>query len=603
MVARPTKRPRNVNAFQAAAILYGDWGTSKAYVIGLAFALAGYSSFWLIAAVSLLIILVGCNYITICKFSPSGGGVYASARKHSNVLALIAAFFLLADYLITAALSALSCFEYLRVSHPAYWAIGTVIIIGMINFFGPRHSGNLALVVATFTILVVLLLAIVAIPYIGEAVNNIQPLEPGIWINWDHFAGIIVALSGIEAIANATGVMQLDPGSTEENPSVHQTSKKAIIWVMVEVAFFTAFFGFMMNAIPGLSIVDHQVLSPDNESIRDAMLRYMGQYFISNYWDGETLGYLFGSIVSFAFGLLLLSAVNTAIVALVSLLFVMSRDGEMPESFQSLTPFGVPRYPLLFTVIGISAILFVIHDVAALANLYAVGFVGAIATNLGVNAVDRALPMTKGQRLLMWLTFGILILIEITLFITKPDARRFAISIMAVGLILRMWVVEYRQKKWATKKITLRHASLFTDDTRTPLHEGAILCAVRTTGKTLDFALQEAKQYHQPLYLLFIREQRIITLEDRNRTWVDDEQASSIFAYAKDHAPEVDMKFFYVVSDSPVETIVNMAQDLHASRLILGRPRHSVMLQLLRGNIVQEISEVLPPNIDLLVIS
>ena len=34
-------RPRNVDWKRAAALLYGDWGTSKAYVIGLAFVAAG----------------------------------------------------------------------------------------------------------------------------------------------------------------------------------------------------------------------------------------------------------------------------------------------------------------------------------------------------------------------------------------------------------------------------------------------------------------------------------------------------------------------------------------------------------------------------------
>ena len=43
-------RPRNVDWKRAGALLYGDWGTSKAYVVGLAFAVAGYASFWLIAA-------------------------------------------------------------------------------------------------------------------------------------------------------------------------------------------------------------------------------------------------------------------------------------------------------------------------------------------------------------------------------------------------------------------------------------------------------------------------------------------------------------------------------------------------------------------------
>ena len=37
-------RPRNVDWKRAAALLYGDWGTSKAYVIGLAFIAAGFSS-------------------------------------------------------------------------------------------------------------------------------------------------------------------------------------------------------------------------------------------------------------------------------------------------------------------------------------------------------------------------------------------------------------------------------------------------------------------------------------------------------------------------------------------------------------------------------
>src|SRR5262249_4427293 len=159
--------------------------------------------------------------------------------------------------------------------------------------------------------------------------------------------------------------------------------------------------------------------------------------------------------------------------------------------------------------------------------------------------------------------------------------------------ILRMFIVEHRQKQWAAKKIKLRHTSLFTDDIRNPLHEGALLCAVRTAGKTLDFAIEEAMQHHQPLYILFIREQKIITEEDRNRTWLDDEEACKIFDYAKEKASELNMKFFYTVSQSPVETIVNMAEQLHVSRLILGRPRHSVMLQLLRGNIAREISEVL----------
>src|SRR5467141_5477337 len=66
-------RPRNVDWKRAAALLYGDWGTSKAYVIGLAFLAAGFSSLPIILAVCVLTGLVGINYAVICRYFPDGG--------------------------------------------------------------------------------------------------------------------------------------------------------------------------------------------------------------------------------------------------------------------------------------------------------------------------------------------------------------------------------------------------------------------------------------------------------------------------------------------------------------------------------------------------
>src|SRR5215467_1860458 len=143
MTATNVKRPRNVDAPRAAAILYGDWGTSKAYVIGLAFATAGYASFWLIAPMCLLTALVGLNYMVICRHYPDGGGVYASVRHRSEILSIVGAFLLIADYLVTAGISALSAFQYLGqyvnvfgiAHHPEWWAAAAVVVIGALNYF------------------------------------------------------------------------------------------------------------------------------------------------------------------------------------------------------------------------------------------------------------------------------------------------------------------------------------------------------------------------------------------------------------------------------------------------------------------------------------
>src|SRR5260370_12127087 len=97
-------RRRNVGWARASALLYGDWGTSKAYVIGLAFVAAGFASFPIILAVCFLTGLVGYNYIIICKHFPDGGGVYSSAREQSRVLAVLGSLLLLAEFLTASAL-------------------------------------------------------------------------------------------------------------------------------------------------------------------------------------------------------------------------------------------------------------------------------------------------------------------------------------------------------------------------------------------------------------------------------------------------------------------------------------------------------------------
>jgi len=250
IVASTTRRPRNVDAPRAAAILYGDWGTSKAYVIGLAFAVGGYSSFWLIAAMCVLTALVGLNYMVICRHYPDGGGVYASVRHRSEIVSIVGAFLLIADYIVTAALSALSAFDYVGLPHPEIFAAIAIAVIGALNILGPRHTGGLAFLISVPTAVVVLILAAFSIPHLHDAVRHLQPLTGGFARNWKGFVGVVLALSGVEAIANATGVMKLNKGSSDANPNVSRTSTPAILWVMLEVCLFTALLSLAMNAIP-----------------------------------------------------------------------------------------------------------------------------------------------------------------------------------------------------------------------------------------------------------------------------------------------------------------------------------------------------------------
>ena len=147
IVSPGVHRPRNVDWKRAAALLYGDWGTSKAYVIGLAFLAAGFSSLPIILAVCAVTALVGVNYIVICRHFPDGGGVYSAARSQGRLLAVVGALLLLADLTVTAALSGWSGLSYITSGaeqvvwikvlrdHIGLTTVGMLIFIGLAELF------------------------------------------------------------------------------------------------------------------------------------------------------------------------------------------------------------------------------------------------------------------------------------------------------------------------------------------------------------------------------------------------------------------------------------------------------------------------------------
>jgi nucleotide-binding universal stress UspA family protein len=206
----------------------------------------------------------------------------------------------------------------------------------------------------------------------------------------------------------------------------------------------------------------------------------------------------------------------------------------------------------------------------------------------------------------MFVTFLVMAAIEISLLYDKPNARYFAITILVIGLILRGLVLERRMKKAGLPTVIPDQLRVdVTTATQEPVAAAtggeAILCAIRGTGRTLDFALREARKTGSRLYLLFVREQAFMTEQDAKRKWQEDEEASRIFNDAKQKAGDQPPLFAYAVSPSAAETIVDLAATLGASRLILGAPQRSGLVNLLRGNVVREVSNSLPEEIDLLV--
>jgi amino acid transporter/nucleotide-binding universal stress UspA family protein len=509
-------------------MLYGDWGTSRFYVLGIALALSLHASFFYVLAIGMLVAAVGWAYTIICRCYPDGGGVYSAARHTSKNLAVVGALLLFADYIVTAGMSAYDGIRYMGMQkeYVPYVAMGAIFLVGIINYIGPKKAGTVALVITLATLALTAVLTVFSVPHMAAGWTAVKAPTQPLTVQWAHFVGVVLALSGVEAIANMTGIMV---------PPVSKTANKAIWPVLVEVVLLNIVLAVAMNGLPKAgydlgeapanvyekveriraadgaadvinaavwtpgaaaqaelaalskdenipvaklqTLVRDEELKKHQEDTTDAVLRVMATVYVHPW---------FGWICGFVFGALLLSAVNTAVADMVSIQYVMSRDTELPHVLTKLNKFGVPWLALIGAVGLPVAILSICQNINDLASLYAVGVVGAVAINLGSCSINKEMPVRKWERVGLIVLAVIMAFIEATLVWDKPDARYFALFVLCSGLAARFFTKTYPHLSfqnrgaslaaWAVLLVTAAGIVLhFESDISVVLHEKVVL--------------------------------------------------------------------------------------------------------------------------------
>ena len=339
------------------------------------------------------------------------------------------------------------------------------------------------------------------------------------------------------------------------------------------------------------------------------MLRFTGEQFAAATFS-PAIGNLFGWIVGIVFFLLLLSAANTAIVAIIGLLYMMSRDGEMPRQFRRLNRHGVPFYPLLIAL-GLPAVVLVfVANFTALAGLYAIGVVGAITVNVGSCTFNRTVGFTWYDRVLFGVTFFILFFVELTLAHTKPDALFFVFVVLLSGLALRA----YTQKRQGltTLTVTREVAKMVGPDlearVQPRLQEGQkIMVAARGITPVLGFALDEAQLRKATLCVLFVKEVAVYFSGGPSSLgrakWRDDPEANAIMSLMMKLGAERDICVLpvYAVSQDAAATIVDLSATMGVDYLVIGSTQRTALTNLLRGSVVTNVAQHLPESIQLLI--
>jgi amino acid transporter len=666
------ERPRELHWYHAGPMLFGDWGTSRLYVLGLAFLYTRHASFWFILAMCVLMIGVGWSYEIICRLFPDGGGVYSSARHRSQLLAVIGGLLLCADYVVTASLSCLDAFHYLGIKEyrllglpvDAVAAAGTILLVGGLNYFGPKKAGTVAMVVALATVALTLVIGLYCLPHLREARLTRPPGRP--WDSWVGFTEMILALSGVEAIANMTGIMV---------PPVEKTARKAILPVLVEIVILNLILAAAMNALPDAVLFEKSATNPDELAHTGDMLKVIAAHYV---------GPTFAALSSIVFAALLLSAVNTALADLVSIQFMLSRDRELPHVFSGLNRFGMPLLPLVVGMVIPAVVVLIFSDVEKLAGLYAIGVVGAISINLGTTSTNPQLPLRAWERAFMFLLTLIMVCVGLTICYVKPHARSFALLVLVVGLAGRLATIvsnkaapipaasrraylglaiaavalifglsllgeskatlgqfdvpglgrrsfgmpdmafllsagvalavghaSYRTQSYREALLAAEHAAAPAAPLR-PLmiQPGAytpkmrIMVATQGNPRLIEFAIKTCKSRQAELQILFIRLLAVTPMGTTTiPTLAEDEHAQALFERLREQAKEagVPLRLLYGVARDIPDAILDMAVTHGADQLLLGATRRGALWKVMKGDVIQAVAEQLPEGIDLLI--
>ncbi|MDP1661588.1 MAG: amino acid permease [Phycisphaerales bacterium] len=604
------KRPRNLTHWHAGPLLFGDWGTSRLYVLGIGAVTLGLAAPYYLLALSLLMVAVAWAYTIVCRLFQDGGGVYSAARRMSPLLSVIGATLLLGNYIVTASLSTVEAFVYFGVPSDAKWLIVgcstcAFLVLGVVNWFGPRSAGELAKWVAVASVGLGLIVAVMVLPWVPAGLRLVRMDGDPMVTRWMNFTGIILALSGVEAVANMTGIM---------SEPVKRTAARTIWPVLGEVALFNLIFGVALlgllgasnaAALPAIDAGTAVTIGGDEYTKREVHSHAMKIIAIEGgqLWLGAASGLAFGKVTAVAFGLLLLSAANTVIVGMISLLYSLGRDRELHGSLARLNYSGVPSVPLLIACAAPAGLLLVFHDIEQLAPLYAIGVTGAIALNLCCCVLNRSLEIKRWERAGMSAVALLLATVFVTIAITNSGAAVFA-GLLVLIVLLGRGVARLIARRDA--KLPEPQIGWLAELQRKPLdldpNKPRIMLAARGRHQA-EYAVDLARRRGATLFAIYVRTLRVIANDASSVPRIEeDPDAQEALGTVAVLARQVGVPFVPIYCSSPdiAEEILDYTVTFGCDTLIMGKSRRTNLARQLGGDPVAKVATLLPEGVSLI---
>jgi amino acid transporter len=416
----------SLGAFLCWAVVFADIGTSIYYVPGILYGPFRSRSALFVLMTLFVFILLCVKYAEVTWRYPEGGGVVnVSSQALHPFAGLLGGLFILVDYYLTAALSALSGALYLAVVMPSllpwamYVTVGALVALGLLNLLGIKESarttaifvclagaGQLAVVVAT-----AIYLGPAGILHSFSAVTVGPPLTPILLIT--GYGAAFLAFSGLESIA------QLAPAMREPRRSVAYRAMGAVVLTMAITS-------------PLLTLWSTTLLSANSDP----------NQFIS-LLGAHVAGRFLGDYVAVSGAMLLVFASNTAIIGAYHVFIALARMGFLPRVLEHRNRTRRTPHWAVLAAVALPVVIIIASrgNVYLLGDLYAFGLLGTfVLTCVSLDLVRWREYKRWNAGVIAFFAVGVLTTLLVTVawmvnLVAKPLATGFGGGLTAIGLI------------------------------------------------------------------------------------------------------------------------------------------------------------------------
>ena len=425
---RIVRRRQRIGPFLVWAVVFADIGTSVYYTPGILYGRFGTRAAIFVAMTLLVFVLLAIKYAEVAVRYPEGGGVVTvSTRAFHPFVGLVGGMFILVDYFLTAALSALSGVIYLSVVFKSLGAavvlgtIGALVILALLNLIGVKASAEASAIFAVIAGVLQLAVVVAVFARLGPAhvFDSVHQVLSGPRLSpiflLTGYAGAFLAFSGLESIA------QLSPVMAEPRRRVANLGMGLVV---ITIALTSPLLTLWSTTLLGSHANPDQFIS-----------------LLGDYAAGPVLAWA----VAISGALLLIFASNTALIGSYHVFLALTHMRFLPRPLAQRNRWrNTPQWAIaVATAIPVGVVIFAGGSTATLGGIYAFGLLGAfMLTSLSLDVIRWHEGVSTIVMVAGVVTTAAVTLAWVTNLFAKPLATIFGGGLSALGVAIG--VVTYR---------------------------------------------------------------------------------------------------------------------------------------------------------------